>query len=304
MKHVAAIDVGGTKILGALVTENGEILKELRVPSEFARGGRHILSKIFELIDTLQQTDSVDAIGIGIGGRIDTEKGVINWGVKPVPDYYGLEVKKLTEQRYGIPCAVENDVKVAGYGEQWMGAGRDADSYVCITIGTGLGGAVSFGGEMLHGAHWSGGELGHIILHPNGRQCTCGLKGCVEQYLCGTALVSIYNEKAPEKISTGYEFFDRVRMRDAAALEVLDAFVDDLYNLLLTIFNGFDPQRVIIGGGLIDTRDLWWEALEKKLAASPIHQVFAPVVVPAELGNKAGYYGAAYLALKLLEQPI
>lgn len=300
MKHVAAIDVGCTKILGALVDENGQILKELRVPSEFSEGGLHIMSRIFELIDALKEIETVDAIGIGIGGRVDTEKGVINWGVKPVPNYYGLQVKKMTEERYNVPCAVENDVNVAGYGEQWMGAAKDAQSYVCITVGTGLGAAVSYGGEMLHGAHWSGGELGHIILHPNGRPCTCGLRGCVEQYLCGTALVNLYNERAAEKVETGYDYFHRVRANEPLALEILDGFTDDLYQLLLTVFNSFDPEKVIIGGGIIDTKELWWDKLEAKLAASAIRQVYTPVVVPAKLGNRAGYYGAAYLALKLL----
>lgn len=300
MKHVAAIDVGGTKILGALVDEEGNVKKEIRVPSDFALGGLHIMEKIFELIDQFVQEEKIDAVGIGIGGRIDAEKGIINWGVKPVPHWFGLKVREMTENRYHVPCAVDNDVKVAGYGEQWKGAARGLDSYVCITLGTGIGAAVCIDGKMLHGKHWSGGEIGHSILYPNGRLCTCGFKGCVEQYLCGTALVNIYNEKAACRVGSGYEFFERVREQEELTLEVLEQFVEDLSTLLNSLCNTYDPEKFIIGGGLIDTKEFWWDRLLEKMSASPINQVYAPEIVPALLGNRAGYYGAAYIALQML----
>lgn len=302
MKHVAAIDVGGTKILGALVDEAGNVKKEIRVPSDFELGGLHIMGKIFELVDRFRELEKIDAIGIGIGGRIDVERGIINWGVKPVPYWFGLKVKEMTENRYHVPCAVENDVKVAGYGEQWMGAAKGVNSYVCITLGTGVGAAICIDGKMLHGKHWSGGEIGHTILYPNGRACTCGFKGCVEQYLSGTALVNIYNDKAADKVSTGYEFFERVKKKEELALSVLDQFVEDLSTLLNSLCNTFDPEKFIIGGGLIDTREFWWEKLLKIMGSSPINQVYSPEIVPAILGNKAGYYGSAYIALQMLNE--
>ena len=301
MRQVAAIDVGGTKILGAIVNEKGKVLIEKRVPSDFEKGGLHIMNVIFELIDEFKKTYTIDAIGIGIGGRVDNINGVINWGVKKVPNFFGLKVKELTEEKYKVPCAVDNDVKVAGYGEQWKGAGKDVDSYVCITLGTGVGGAIRIHGDMLHGKHFSGGELGHIILHPHGRQCTCGFKGCVEQYLSGTALVNIYNERSNNKVKTGYEFFEKIKDKEVLALEVLDEFVDDLYTLIISMCNTYDPDKIIIGGGLIDTKEYWWDKLMNKIDNSPINQVFEPIVVPAVLGNKAGYYGSAYLALSLLK---
>lgn len=302
MKYVAAIDVGGTKILGALVNEEGTVKKEIRVPSDFALGGLHVMEKIFGLIDQFVQIEKIDAIGIGIGGRIDTEKGIINWGVKPVPHWFGLNVRKMTEDRYHIPCAVDNDVKVAGYGEQWKGAAKGLDSYVCITLGTGIGAAVCIDGKMLHGKHWSGGEIGHSILYPGGRLCTCGFRGCTEQYLCGTALVKIYNEKSCSKVSNGYEFFERVKDKDELAESVLEQFVEDLSTLMNSLCNTYDPEKFIIGGGLIDTKEFWWDKFQKKMSISPINQVYAPEIVPALLGNKAGYYGAAYIAFEYLKK--
>ena len=302
MKHAAAIDVGGTKILGALVDEEGNVKKEIRIPSDFELGGLHIMEKIFELVDELAKLEKIDAVGIGIGGRIDVEKGIINWGVKPVPHWFGLKVKEMTENRYHVPCAVDNDVKVAGYGEQWKKKKKGLDSYVCITLGTGVGGAVCIDGKMLHGKHWSGGEIGHYILYPNGRPCTCGFQGCVEQYLSGTALVKIYNDRAPEKVKTGYEFFERVREKEAFALEVLDQFVENLSVFLNSLCNTYDPERFIIGGGLIDTKEFWWDKLLKIMSSSPINQVYSPEIVPALLGNKAGYYGSAYIAFRMLNK--
>ena len=300
MKYAAAIDVGGTKILGALVDEEGNVRKEIRVPSNLELGGLHVMGKIFELIDQFCELEKPDAIGIGIGGRIDVEKGVINWGVKPVPHWFGLKVKEMTENRYHVPCVVDNDVKVAGYGEQWMGAAKGVNSFVCITLGTGIGAAVCIDGKMLHGSHWSGGEIGHAILYPGGRACTCGFQGCTEQYLSGTALVNIYNEKAAVKVNTGYEFFEHVKEKEPLALDVLAQFVDNLCILLNSLCNTYDPEKFIIGGGLIDTKEFWWDELQKKMSISPINQVYAPVIIPALLGNRAGYYGSAYIAFQML----
>lgn len=302
MRYAAAIDVGGTKILGALVDEEGNVKKEIRVPSDLELGGLHVMDKIFELLDQFLELEKFDAAGIGIGGRIDVDRGVINWGVRAVPHWFGLKVREMTESRYHVPCAVDNDVKVAGYGEQWMGAAKGMDSFVCITLGTGIGAAVCIDGKMLHGKHWSGGEIGHAILYPGGRDCTCGFKGCTEQYLSGTALVNIYNERAAVKVKTGYEFFDRVKEKEALALEVLEEFVENLSVLLNSLCNIYDPEKFIIGGGLIDTREFWWDRLLEKMKASPINQVYAPEIVPAMLGNKAGYYGSAYLAFQMLNE--
>ncbi len=298
MKHVIAIDIGGTKTIGSLFDENKNILEEKRFPTNPKAGPDNLLNALFNVIDELVSKYEVDCISVGSAGRININDGSVFFASDNIPGWTGVKIKEILEERYHILTVVENDCKVAGYGEEWNGAAQGLDNYICITLGTGVGAAVKAEGKMIHGSHYSAGELGHIILHPNGRQCNCGLKGCVEQYCSGTALTKIYNEKSDSKIETGYDYFERVKAKEPLALEVLADFVDDLFNVILTLTNSYDPDRIIIGGGLIDTREYWWDQLMEKIAASPISKLFQVDVVPAALGSKAGIYGAAYLGFK------
>lgn len=302
MKHVIAIDIGGTKTIGSLFDENKNILEEKRFPTNPKAGPENLLNALFNVIDELVSKYAVDCISVGSAGRININDGSVFFASDNIPGWTGVKIKEILEERYHILTVVENDCKVAGYGEEWNGAAQGLDNYICITLGTGVGAAVKAEGKMIHGSHYSAGELGHIILHPNGRQCNCGLKGCVEQYCSGTALTKIYNEKSDSKIETGYDYFERVKAKEPLALEVLADFVDDLFNVILTLTNSYDPDRIIIGGGLIDTREYWWDQLMEKIAASPISKLFQVDVVPAALGNKAGIYGAAYLGFKTLQE--
>ncbi len=302
MKHVIAIDIGGTKTIGSLFDENKNILEEKRFPTNPKAGPENLLNALFNVIDELVSKYAVDCISVGSAGRININDGSVFFASDNIPGWTGVKIKEILEDRYHILTVVENDCKVAGYGEEWNGAAQGLDNYICITLGTGVGAAVKAEGKMIHGSHYSAGELGHIILHPNGRQCNCGLKGCVEQYCSGTALTKIYNEKSESRIDTGYDYFERVKAKEPLALEVLADFVDDLFNVILTLTNSYDPDRIIIGGGLIDTREYWWDQLMEKIAASPISKLFQVDVVPAALGNKAGIYGAAYLGFKTLQE--
>ena len=301
MKNVISIDIGGTKTIEAIFSEDGEILKKIRILTNPKAGPDNLLNSLYEVIDELLTVTKIDAIGIGSAGRVNFDDGSIFYASDNIPGWTGVKLKELIENRYGILTVVENDCRVAGYGEEWKGNAINCDNYVSLILGTGVGAAVKSEGNMLHGSHWSAGELGHVILYPDGRQCNCGLKGCVEQYCSGTALVKIYNESAKEKIETGYDFFELVEKKDELALKVLDNFVNDLYNTCLMICNFVDPDKIIIGGGISDTREYWWDKLQKKIEESPLSNLYKPVVLPASLGNKAGIYGAAYLAFNVLK---
>ncbi|MBR5755602.1 MAG: ROK family protein [Erysipelotrichaceae bacterium] len=302
MRHVIAIDIGGTKTIGSLFDEDKNIIEEKRFPTNPKAGPENLLNSLFSVIEEFLKEYTVDCISVGSAGRININDGSVFFASDNIPGWTGVRIKDILEERYHIPVVVENDCKVAGYGEEWNGSAQGLDNYICITLGTGVGAAVKSEGKMIHGSHYSAGELGHIILHPNGRQCNCGLKGCVEQYCSGTALTKIYNDKAEKKIETGYDFFELVRNKDELALSVLDGFVDDLFNVILTLTNSYDPDRIIIGGGLIDTREYWWDKLMEKVNGSAISKLFKVDVVPASLGNKAGIYGAAYLGFKTLDE--
>lgn len=300
MNKVVAIDIGGTKTIGALIDEDANIIKEIRIPTRPDLGPKNLIDALFTTISKLIEDQDVACIAIGSAGRIDVEKGQVFYASDNIPGWTNTPIKTLIENQFNIKTVVENDCRVTGLGEEWIGSLKGVSSYICLALGTGVGAAIKVEGKMLHGSHHSAGELGHMTIHPNGRQCNCGLKGCLEQYCSGTALVKIYNEKYGKHIATGYEFFDLIKVKDEQAQTILDGFVDDLANTIVSLYNIYDPEVVVIGGGLIDTRKYWWNDLLKKLEQSPINQLFKPLVAPANLGSKAALYGAAYLGFKQL----
>lgn len=300
MKHVIAIDIGGTKTIGAILNEDGELLESIRIPTNPKLGPENLMKSLFEIIEQLVSIRKIDCIAIGSAGRINTETGEVFFASDNIPGWTGVKIKEIVEAKFKIQTVVENDCKVTGLGEEWMGSAIGKKSYVCIALGTGIGAAVKLNGELIHGAHWSAGELGHMTLYPNGRQCNCGLKGCLEQYCSGTALVKIFNEKTTQTITTGYEFFDLVKDKNEVALSVLNDFIDDLVVAILSLSNIYDPEIIILGGGLIDTKCYWWNQMIEKVNQSPLTNLFVPQVVPATLGSKAALYGAAYLGFKKL----
>lgn len=298
MKQVIGIDIGGTKTVGAIINEKKQILKELRIPTNPQHGPDNLIRSIEDIINELCNEYSVDAIGIGSAGRINIDQGTVHFASDNIPGWTGVRIKEVIENKFKIPTFVENDCKVTGLGEEWNGAAKGVHSYVCVALGTGVGAAVKIDGNMLHGKDYSAGELGHMILYPNGRQCNCGLCGCVEQYLSGPSLVKSYNALSKCHVKTGYEFFELIQSNNKIAKLVLTQFVDDLVVFCQSIYNIYDPQMIIIGGGLVDTKQYWWDEFQNKIEHSPLSKILRINVVEAQLGSKAALYGAAYLALQ------
>jgi len=298
---VAAIDTGGTKIAGAAITAQGEILDRIRIPNT-GRSGPFIMDSYFKIIDTLREKYEISAIGIGAGGRINPETGKVLYAVGIYKDYIGLEIKDILQKRYKLPVAVDNDCRVALYGEKWLGAIKDYNKVFGLILGTGVGGGLLIDGTGVYGQNGGFGEIGHAILHAGGRQCTCGQSGCVEQYLSGTALYKIYNDRGVcPKISSGYEFFRLLEENDSCAKSVIKDFVDDLAICAVTCANIFDPQVLLFGGGIVDTHRHWWsEFSEKYYAYGNIHTRKVPLI-RASKGNDAAILGAAFIALNQLK---
>ncbi len=301
MKNVIAIDIGGTKTLGAVFNYSGELLKQHRIATNPKKGPSALINSLISLIEELKTDIEVGCIAIGSAGRINTVEGSVFYASDNIPGWTGVQLKKIVEEKFNIHTIVENDCKVTGLGEEWKGSAKGLKSYVCIALGTGIGAAIKCEGILLHGAHWSAGELGHVILYPNGRQCNCGLKGCFEQYCSGTALVKLYNEISNFKIETGYDFFDLVEKKEENALKVLDEFCFNLATAILSFINSYDPQKIIIGGGLIDTKNYWWDKMISNINKSSISKLFTPIIEPAMLKSEAAIYGAAYLGLQYLK---
>jgi glucokinase len=303
MKKVIALDIGGTKTLGALIDEEGNMLEKKRIPTNPSLGPENLMSSLYSIIENLLHTCKVDALAVASAGRINMTDGSVFYASDNIPGWTGMPIRRRLEDRYHLPVFVENDCKAAGYGEEWRGNAKGHDSYVLIALGTGVGAAVKINGKMLHGAHWSAGELGHMILHPGGRQCNCGLKGCVEQYCSGPALVRRYNELVTDHpAADGYELFSRLKEGDSLAAQVIEEFTADLAAMIVSLSNIYDPEIFILGGGLADTSDAWWSQLLNRIRESGILNQFEPEIIAAALGNEAAVYGMAYYAFQVLER--
>ena len=299
MKKVIGIDIGATKTIGAIINQQGKILKEIRIDTNASLGPENLMNSISSIIEQLLKVEKkISAIGIGAAGSIDTETGKVFFASDNLPGWMGQDIKQPIEAQFNIPTFVDNDCNVAGLGEQWLGSARKAPSYVSLSLGTGVGAAVFVNGQLLHGAHHSGAELGHMIIHPNGRPCNCGLKGCLEQYCSGPSLVKAYQQISQKELADGYAFFEQVKQGDLFAKHVLEEFVNNLATACLSLFNIYDPELIVLSGGLIDTRDLWWSDFMDIISKSKLNDLFKLVVYPAQLGSKAALYGAAYLAFQ------
>ena len=209
MKKVIGIDLGGTSIYGGLIDEDGRILK--RVSRDTAQEGRKVvLERITEVIKELIEGENIEGIGLGSPGVIDVKEGrVLSIGGN-IKDWAGTRVREeLSKEFEGLPIFIENDANVAAICEEWLGAAKGLDSFIMLTLGTGLGGGIySKGAGIWYGKNYQGAELGHAILYPNGRLCYCGQKGCAEQYVSGNAVEKTYFEITGKNLK-GKDIFKR-----------------------------------------------------------------------------------------------
>lgn len=294
MRNTVAIDLGGTSIKGGLVNENGEIIKKSEMATGNGVGREEVLKRIGHVINDLLD-ENVIGIGIGSPGFIDSNEGkVLDIGGN-IEGWAHTDIRgELSKEFPNIPIFIENDANVAGLCESWIGAAKDFNNFVMLTLGTGVGGCIYTEKEGIWiGNSFQGAELGHTILYPHGRECNCGQKGCVERYISGAAVERIYEEITGDFKKGKFIFRDSLTNKIEA--ELVDEFTKDLAIFIVSLKNIFDPEGIVIGGGVINSRDYWWEKMlnyykefvnnDKKLK-----------IVPAIYLNDAGIIGAAKVA--------
>lgn len=287
--RVIGIDLGGTTIKGGLVDVEGNIIK--KSTNETPDEPTDILENIVSIIKGLSIGEDILGIGIGSPGFIDTENGqVLSYGGK-IKDWEWTDIKGyLTERFTNKIIEIENDANVAALCEKWLGSARNLDNFIMLTIGTGLGGAIYTPKEEIwNGYKFQGGEFGHAILYPRGRQCKCGQEGCVENYISGTAIEKEYVSLTDVHLK-GEEIF-KLYNTDKVAKKVIDDFSINLATYLISLRNIFDPQGIVIGGGLINSSKLWWDKTIEEFN----HRVnFAGIeILPTAYSNDSGIIGAA-----------
>lgn len=289
---ILCFDVGGTAIKYALVEGKGRIVSSSEVPTE--GGGPGVVRILSSL--SKEHAGEVRAIAVSTAGQVDSESGTIIFANEHIPGYTGTKLAEILHSQTGLPVSVENDVKSAAIGEGTFGAGKGRGNYLCLTYGTGVGGALVMDGRLVDGAHHAAGEFGHILLHENGRLCACGLRGCYEAYASTSALVSDTLQVDPS-LTDGRKIF--ARLEDPAVKAVVDAWLHEVALGLGTLVNILDPGTVIVGGGVMSQR----YPIERlrRLVPQRVMAVRRDVeILPALLGNKAGLLGAYASALTRL----
>jgi glucokinase len=295
---VIALDVGGTGIKCALVDAQGAVRHAERHRTDRERGADAVVETILEVAAGLAETakdqgHTPTAVGIVVPGIIDEEHGVAVWsanlGFRDVP------MKKLVEQRLGLPAALGHDVRAGGLAEARLGAGRGSRHVFFIAIGTGIAAASIVDGRLFTGAHGAAGEIGHIVVRPGGPECGCGQRGCLEIIASAAAVGRRYAERA-NRPAFAEEVAARAATGDPIAGAVWQETIDALADGLLVGLALFDPEVVVVGGGLAEASDALLDPLRTGLHKRvTFHR--EPVLRRAALGDEAGCLGAALLAL-------
>jgi glucokinase len=311
-RTLLGIDIGGTKIAGGLVDAGtGAVLFSRRVATGAAEGGPAVLGRALALARAIREEAAEAcfpapvAVGVGAGGQIDPASGVVLSATDVLPGWAGTPLRDAFEDACDLPAAVDNDVNALAVGESRYGAGRGADDLIYLALGTGVGGAILLGGRLHHGACGAGGELGHLVLYPDGLPCTCGGRGCLEQYTNGAALARHYRDMGgtdPDMDGVGVGA-EALREPDGAAARAVARLGEYLGIGLVSLANVFDPERIVVGGGVAGLGDRVLAPARRVLAERALPAVRGVPVVPAALGADAAVVGAASLALPFLNAP-
>lgn len=310
MKYGFGIDLGGTTVKIAYFNEKGEMLHKWEIPTVTENGGAQILPDIAAAVKDYIASQGIDensilGLGIGVPGPVNA-RGVVNkcvnlgWGV--------FNIAEALEKLTGYPVKAGNDANVAALGEFWKGGGMGYSNMVFVTLGTGVGGGIVVEGNLLHGAHGSGAEIGHIILNPHEKTaCNCGNYGCAEQYCSATGIVRLTKMRLAENENpsvlrgvenlTCKDIFDAAKAGDAEAKAILNKVYFYLGMLLGIVCSTVNPEVVVIGGGVSKAGTMLLEGVEPFFKKYVFHAASGAKFALASLGNDAGAYGAFKLAL-------
>ncbi|HEY5524392.1 MAG TPA: ROK family protein [Clostridium sp.] len=309
-KYVIGIDLGGTKISTALSTLEGKIINNVVVPTNAQEGEASVLNRMIGTIENVlvganATINDVQAIGIGSPGPLDANKGVII--TTPNLPFKNYNVVQPIKDKFNIPVYLDNDANVAAIGEYMFGAGKGKENIVYFTVSTGVGGGAVLNGNIYRGNTCNALEIGHITVEPNGPRCNCGNLGCLEALSSGTAIgrrgvdaVSTNVETSLRKYDkvTSYEVFKEAEVGDEVAKDIVDNALNYLGIGVANAVSIFDPQMVIIGGGVTQVGDRLFNRVRQVVNKRCFKNMAESCeIVPAGLGLNAGVVGAVALAI-------
>lgn len=313
------VDFGGTKLLTAVVdVSSGEILASAKKKTNASDDAKALMERIYSSIDDALagaglKPSALKGIGVGIAGQIDTDRGILLGAPNLSQATVDLPIADLLHKRYKAPAALLNDVQVAALGEGRFGAGKGYDDFFCVFVGTGVGGAIVHRGKLFTGATGTAGEVGHLIIHANGRHCGCGGRGHLEAYASRTAITrTILGElkrgrasvltKLEPALAEGNDgsalrsglLAKAMKENDPLVTETLTEAGTDLGLGLASVINLLNPGRIVLGGGVIEAVDYLFDVASQRALRESLPAPAAQTeIVRAELGDNAGVIGAA-----------
>lgn len=311
-KMILGIDIGGTSVKVGLVYENGSVLTKWEIPTNLAENGIYIAEEIWNSIKVKLKEHKViesSLLGIGIGapGFINQTTGMVYHAVNI--GWTNFELAGQFRELSGLPVFVANDANVAALGENWKGAGNQAQNLIAVTLGTGVGGGIIANGFVLGGENGTAGEIGHITVEPGGHLCNCGRKGCLETVTSATGIVrqamNLIKDNPNSDLANYYEKNNSITAKDIFELadkgdilcdQVIEHTADVLGLVIANTAIIINPSKVLIGGGVSKAGDQLISRIEKYFKTYALKRVSDVCEIKvAELGNDAGMIGAAYL---------
>ncbi len=306
---VIGVDLGGTNMRTALLSSDGVILDRHKVATHAVAGWKEVVAQLVNNIVQHQKIAigkglTVVAAGIGAPGVIQMDRGIV---VKSpnFPDWNNLPLKEELEKALHMAVFVENDANAAALGEQWLGAGRGINSMILLTLGTGVGGGIVLNNQIWQGADGMAGEIGHMTLIPDGRLCGCGNNGCLEMYASARGIVQSYRDeiKSAAIASSGElsseQIYQAARDGETVACKVMKEMGRMLGIGIANLINIFNPQMIVLGGGVKDAWKLFIDATQEEVMRRAFKiPAERTKIVPSLLGDDAGMVGAAAVALQ------
>jgi len=314
---VLAIDLGGTKIFAAIISDKGQVIAKERYLTLADEGPQSVIGRIFSAIDHLLSQrnlnlSQLDSISIAAAGAIDFKKGLITSSPN-LPGWHDIPLRDIVKEKYKVNTFLINDADAAALGEHHFGAGQGVNNLIYLTISTGIGGGIIINGRLYSGASGSAGEIGHMTIDVNGPRCNCGNIGCLEMLASGTAVAkeAVQRIKQGERSSlteivggniediTAEKMSIAAQNGDSLASEVILKAATYLGVGLANVVNIFNPEMIIIGGGMAKMGDLLLNPA-RQVVRERAYQLSAQAVqiVPAQLGDDAGVLGAAVFAFQ------
>ncbi len=307
MKCAIGLDLGGSSIKYGLVSNEGTILKEGKIPSCADKSAGKIISQLLLAVDTVVQyakENNIEICGVGIGtpGIVDEKNGIVLGGAENLAGWENISLANIIKEYSGLNTYVNNDANVMGLAEARFGAAAGCTDVVFLTVGTGIGGAVIIDGTLYGGYKNRGTELGHVPFIANGEPCACGSVGCLETYASAAAMVKRYQKMYEERHQSpcsdvdGEHIINLYKSGDEIATTAINENCSFLGHAVAGFINIFSPQKVIIGGGLTDAGEFYIDKIREGAKLYVMSDCAVNTTIErAVLGNKAGFMGAAGL---------